>query len=187
MLGRVTSAAALGSLRTGPALAAPDLLAPPVAAFLRAWPFAAEVAVAPIDPGLADTAAFVEAYGVAPEASANCVVVAGRRDGVERIAACLVLSTTRADVNGAVRRLLDVRKASFLPMERAVEETGMEYGGITPLGLPQSWRILVDARVAAVDHVVVGSGVRHSKLVLPGAAVAALPGAEVVEALAMAG
>jgi prolyl-tRNA editing enzyme YbaK/EbsC (Cys-tRNA(Pro) deacylase) len=186
MLGGVTSAPALGSLRTGPALAASDLLAPPVAAFLQGWPHAGDVAVAPIDPELADTTAFVEAYGVPAGSSANCVVVAGRRDGAERVAACLVLSTTRADVNGAVRRLLDVRKASFLPTERAVEETGMEYGGITPLGLPQAWRVLVDARVAAVEHVVVGSGVRHSKLVLPGAVLAALPRAEVVEGLATA-
>ena len=184
MLSVVTPAPALGSLRTRPALAAPDLVAPPVAAFLRGWPQAREVAVAPIDPDLADTAAFVEAYGVPPDASANCVVVSGRRDGVERVAACLVLATTRADVNGAVRRLLDVRKASFLPMERAVEETGMEYGGITPLGLPESWRVLVDARIPAVGHVVVGSGVRRSKLVLPGPVLAQLPRAEVVEGLA---
>jgi prolyl-tRNA editing enzyme YbaK/EbsC (Cys-tRNA(Pro) deacylase) len=184
MLAGVTAAPALGNLDTGPALAAPDLLALPVAAFLRDWPHAASVAVAPIDPGLADTAAFVEAYAVPPDASANCVVVAGRRDGAERVAACVVLSTTRADVNGAVRRLLDVRKASFLPTDRAVDETGMEYGGITPLGLPPGWRILLDARVAAVENVVVGSGVRHSKLVLPGRVLAELPGAEVVEALA---
>src|SRR5919199_4317291 len=136
MLASVTSAPALGNLRTGPALAAPDLLAPPVTAFLRTWSHAGEVAVAPIDPDLADTAAFVEAYAVPANASANCVVVAGRRDGVERVGACLVLATTRADVNGTVRRLLDVRKASFLSTDRAVEETGMEYGGITPLGLP---------------------------------------------------
>jgi prolyl-tRNA editing enzyme YbaK/EbsC (Cys-tRNA(Pro) deacylase) len=184
MLARVTSAPALGNLRTEPALAAPDLLAPAVTAFLRTWSHAGEVAVAPIDPDLADTAAFVEAYDVPADASANCVVVAGRRDGVERVAACLVLATTRADVNGTVRRLLDVRKASFLSTDRAVEETGMEYGGITPLGLPSGWRVLVDARVAAVPHVVVGSGVRHSKLVLPGSVLADLPAAEIVEGLA---
>ncbi len=175
---------ALGTLRTRPALDAPELLAAPVAGFLRGWPHAGDVAAAAIDPDLADTAAFVEAYGVPPEASANCVVVAGRRDGEERVAACLVLATTRADVNGAVRRLLDVRKASFLPMERAVEQTGMEYGGITPLGLPVGWRILIDARVPAVEHVVIGSGVRHSKLLLPGRVLPALPGAEVVDGLA---
>ncbi len=184
MLGGVTPAPALGSLRTSAALAAPDLVAAPVAAFLQSWPQAGDVAVAPIDPDLADTAAFVEAYGVPSEASANCVVVAGRRDGEERIAACLVLATTRADVNGAVRRLLDVRKASFAPMAEAVQLTGMEYGGITPLGLPAGWRVLVDARVPAVEHVVIGSGVRHSKLLLPGGVLPALPGAEVVEGLA---
>ena len=184
MLALVTSAPTLGNLRTRPAPDAPELLAPPVTAFLGTWQHAAEVAAAPIDPELADTAAFVEAYGVPADASANCVVVAGRRDGVERVAACLVLATTRADVNGAVRRLLDVRKASFLPTDRAVAETGMEYGGITPLGLPPGWRVLVDARVAAVENVVVGSGVRHSKLVLPGRVLAGVPAAEVVEGLA---
>jgi prolyl-tRNA editing enzyme YbaK/EbsC (Cys-tRNA(Pro) deacylase) len=183
MLARVTSVPALGNLRTGPALSAPDLLAPPVTAFLSGWPHAAEVAVAPIDPGLADTAAFVDAYGVPSDASANCVVVAGRRDGVERIAACVVLATTRADVNGLVRRLLDVRKASFLAMDLAVEWTGMEYGGITPVGLPATWSIFVDSAVVSSPYVVIGSGVRRSKLALPGAALADLPGAQVVHGL----
>lgn len=175
--------ATLGTLSARPALEARDLLAAPVATFLRGWAPATGVAVAPIDPTLADTAAFVDAYGVAPEVSANCVVVAGRRGGDERIAACVVLATTRADVNGAVRRLLDVRKASFLSTDRAVAETGMEYGGITPLGLPAGWRVLVDAAVAALPLAVVGSGVRHSKLLVPGAALAAVPDAEVVAGL----
>ena len=93
-----------------------------------------------------------------PEMSANCVVVAGRRGGDERVAACVVLATTRADVNGLVRRLLDVRKASFLAMDLAVEWTGMEYGGITPVGLPEGWSVFVDAAVAATPYVVIGSG-----------------------------
>jgi prolyl-tRNA editing enzyme YbaK/EbsC (Cys-tRNA(Pro) deacylase) len=176
---------AVGALVTHPALDRSDLVAPPVAAALSGWPGAHAVAVAPIDPDLSDTAAFVAAYRVPPAVSANCVVIAGRRDGEERVAACVVLATTRADVNGVVRRMLDVRKASFLSMERAVEETGMEYGGITPVGLPAGWRVLVDARVAAVPVAVVGSGVRHSKLVLPGSAIAGLPHAEVVEGLAV--
>ena len=66
------------------------------------------------------------------------MVVAGRRDGEERVAACVVRADTRADVNNLVKRVLDVRKASFLSMERAVEESGMEYGGITPVGIPVS-------------------------------------------------
>ena len=77
-----------------------------------------------------------EAYDVPMAAGANCVVVVGRRGGEERVAACVVRADTRADVNNLVKRTLDVRKASFLSMDRAVEETGMEYGGITPVGLP---------------------------------------------------
>ena len=143
-----------------------------------------EYEVVPCDPALADTAAFCAAYDAPMDGSANCVVVAGRRGEVVRYAACLVLATTRADVNGLVRRRLDARKASFAPMDDAVALTGMEYGGITPLGLPDDWPLLVDAAAAAAPAVVVGSGLRGSKLALPGALVAALPGAEVVEGLA---
>ena len=150
---------------------------------LATWPAAADVEVAEIDPDLADTAAFCEAYGVTPEESANCVVVAGKREGDVRYAACMILATTRADVNGLVRRHLDVRKASFAPMAEAVELTGMEYGGITPIGLPADWPVFVDAAVARTDRVVIGSGVRRSKLTLAGATLASLPGAVVLNGL----
>jgi prolyl-tRNA editing enzyme YbaK/EbsC (Cys-tRNA(Pro) deacylase) len=133
---------------------------------------------------LADTAAFCAAYDVGLDVSANCVVVAGKRGGDVRYAACVVLATTRLDVNGTARRLLDARKASFAPMDDAVRLTGMEYGGITPIGVPSDWLLLIDSRVIAVPHVIVGSGVRHSKIVMPGAALGALPGAQVVEDLA---
>ncbi|NYD40791.1 YbaK/EbsC family protein [Nocardioides panaciterrulae] len=176
----------LGALTSLPATDHPQLLAPPVARFLGEWKHAADVAVVEIDPELADTAAMTEAYQVSLLASANCVVVAGRRGGEERTAACVVRADTRADVNNLVKRSLDVRKASFLAMERAVEESGMEYGGITPLGLPEGWRLLVDARVAAIDVAIVGSGVRRSKLLLPGRLLAEVPGAEVVDGLGLA-
>ena len=176
----------LGTLRAEPAVDRTDLLAGPVAAALKSLDpaDAARVGVAEIDPALADTAAFCDAYGSPLEASANCVVVAGRRGEVTRYAACLVLATTRADVNGLVRRRIDARKASFAPMADAVALAGMEYGGITPLGLPDEWPLLVDAAVAAAPSGVVGSGLRGAKLALPGGLVAALPGAEVVEGLA---
>lgn len=173
----------LGSLDLVPALDRPDLLAEPVLARLQQWPHAERVQVAPIDPGLADTEAFCAAYDVDLAASGNCVVVAGRRGEEVRLAACLVLATTRADVNGVVRRRLDARKASFAPLERAVEETGMEYGGITPVGLPPGWPVLVDPAVVAADRVVVGSGLRRSKLVLPGSVLPDLPGVEVLPGL----
>ncbi len=136
-----------------------------------------------IDPDLADTAALTEAYALPLAASANCVVVSGKRAGEERVAACVVRADTRADVNNLVKRTLDVRKASFLSMDRAVEETGMEYGGITPLGLPESWRLLVDRAVLDIDVAVIGSGVRRSKLLLAGAHLADLPKAEVLDDL----
>src|SRR6476660_4451940 len=175
----------IGSLESLPVLEHPDLLGAPVARALAAWEHASEVAVVEIDPDLADTAAMSEAYDVSLTASANCVVVSGRRGGEERVAACVVRADTRADVNSLVKRTLDVRKASFLATDRAVEESGMEYGGITPLGLPAHWRVLVDARVVDIEVAVVGSGVRRSKLLLPGHLIAELPGAEVVDGLGM--
>ena len=100
------------------------------------------------------------------------------------IAACVMLATTRADVNGMVRRQLDVRKASFAAIEVAVAETGMEYGGITPMGVPAQWPVFVDAAVAAGPQVMVGSGVRRSKLIVPGEVLGRLPGAVVLDGLA---
>src|SRR2546429_6755841 len=160
-------AAVMGTLRTVPALSRPDLLAEPVAAALRTWSRADEVRVAEIDPELADTVAFCAAYQVGLDVSANCVVVAGKREGQVRYAACVVLATTRADVNGVVRRRLDVRKASFAPMASAVAETGMEYGGITAIGLPARWAILVDAAVAPAGDGGIRSRLRGRKLAPP--------------------
>jgi prolyl-tRNA editing enzyme YbaK/EbsC (Cys-tRNA(Pro) deacylase) len=173
----------LGSLESLPALAHPELLAPSVHAALTGWPHAEDVAVVEIDPALADTAAMSEAYDVPMASGANCVVVMGRRDGAERVAACVVRADTRADVNNLVKRTLDVRKASFLPMERAVEESAMEYGGITPVGLPDGWRVLVDSACLEIEAAVIGSGVRRSKLVVAGRLLGELPGAEVLAGL----
>jgi prolyl-tRNA editing enzyme YbaK/EbsC (Cys-tRNA(Pro) deacylase) len=174
----------IGTLTLQPALDHPELLGAPVLAALTAWEHGHEVLVAEIDPELADTAAMTEAYEVPLDASANCVVVMGRRDGEERTAACIVRADTRADVNNVVRKTLDVRKCSFLDHDRAVEETGMEYGGITPIGLPGGWRLLVDLATTEIELAVIGSGVRGSKLFLPGLLLSALPGAEVVPDLA---
>ena len=175
---------AFGALRWVPALRRPDLLAPPVATALRSLSdaVAEQVVVAEIDPEHADTAAMTETYELPLEASANCVLVAGKRAGEERVAAAVVRATTRADVNTVVRKRLDVRKASFWPTEQAVTASGMEFGAITPIGLPQEWSVLVDERVVT-GPAIVGSGVRRSKLVLPGEVLAGLPGVEIVAGL----
>lgn len=174
----------LGTLNWTPVQQRSDLVAPSVA---EALTYSAldpdEVLVAEIDPALADTGSFCETYDVPLEASANCVVIAAKRAGTTRLAACVVLATTRADVNNLVRRHLDARKASFAPVDLAVSETGMAHGGITPIGLPEEWPLLVDGAVVGTDKVIVGSGLRRSKLLLPGSWLAELPGAEVVDRL----
>ena len=175
-----------------PALERTDLLADPVAAALRALETSSDGAhlvrqaqVVPIDPQYSDTDALNAHYALDPEATGNCVLVAGKRTGEERIAACVVRAPDFADVNHVVKKRMDVRKASFLPVERAVEMSGMEYGGITPVGLPEDWRLFIDGAVADRATVLIGSGVRHSKILVPGALLVALPGAERVENLGM--
>jgi prolyl-tRNA editing enzyme YbaK/EbsC (Cys-tRNA(Pro) deacylase) len=179
----------LGDLVWAPALEHPELLAEPVRAALTAWAdadprVASLVAVTEIDPEHAETATLNELHDLPPEASANCVLVAGKRGEDERVAACVVPASTFADVNKRVRKLLDVRKASFLPMDRAVADSGMEYGGITPVGLPAGYRVLVDSRFAEEGTMaLMGSGVRRSKLLMPGPLLCAMPGVEVIEDL----
>ncbi|MBT1093648.1 YbaK/EbsC family protein [Streptomyces sp. Tu102] len=167
-----------------------DELIGPVADAVRDWPGsvpADQIVYVETDPQWADTAVFVEHYGrELLEQSANCVVVAGKRGGETTLAACVVLSTTRVDVNGVVRRQLGARKASFAAMDTATGETGMEYGGITPLGLPGDWPVLVDSAVVDLPYVLVGSGRRRGKLLVPGKAFAEIPGAVVLEGLGVA-
>jgi prolyl-tRNA editing enzyme YbaK/EbsC (Cys-tRNA(Pro) deacylase) len=139
--------------------------------------------VVTIDPALADTAAFCAAYGYAPEESANCILVASR-DVEPQVAACLVLATTRLDVNRRVRQLMGARKVSFAPAELTVARTGMQIGGVTPFGLDPSIPLYVDARIAAIERIIVGGGSRSVKLLVPPAALVAI-GGELIEDLAV--
>jgi prolyl-tRNA editing enzyme YbaK/EbsC (Cys-tRNA(Pro) deacylase) len=140
--------------------------------------------VMPCDPELADTAAFVEAYGVPLDRSANTIVVASK--GAEpTYAACVLLATTSLDVNVVVRREMGVRKASFARAEPTRELTAMEMGGVTPFGLPDDLPVLVDARVMEPDWIILGGGNRSSKLQLSPDTLRALPALRVVEGLAI--
>jgi prolyl-tRNA editing enzyme YbaK/EbsC (Cys-tRNA(Pro) deacylase) len=138
-----------------------------------------------IDPALADTAAFCARYGYPLDKSANTIVVASRREPFVYVA-CVVLATTRLDVNGTVRRLMGVNKASFATAEQMVAVTGMEPGGVTPFALPAGLPLLIDASVMACDWVIVGAGGRAAKVRVAPAILAGLPGAGVVEGLALA-
>ena len=171
-----------GSLELLPATEHSGLVAPPVAAALATLPAAGEVGVAQIDPTLSDTASFCEHYGIKMSQAANCIILKPK-GGEYPYVAMMVLGSTRADVNGVARREVGA-KISFAPMDEAVAETGMEYGAITPIGLPAAWPILIDKAVADSPRVVIGSGLRSSKLIIPGALLASLPTAHVVDGLA---
>ncbi|MFN0027697.1 MAG: YbaK/EbsC family protein [Acidimicrobiales bacterium] len=136
------------------------------------------------DPDLADTAAFCEAYGYAPEDSANTIVVAAKEDP-PRYVACVVLANTRLDVNRAVRKRLGTRKASFATAEETRALTGMAIGGVTAVGLPAGLPIWVDAAVMARPQVVLGGGSRRRKLVSAPDLLRSVPGVEIVEGLAL--
>lgn len=173
----------LGTLESQKAALRPDLLAPVVLAALDRHGLLEVAEVAAIDPSDADTAVFCARYGVAESASANCVIVQGRRGEESSLCACVVLATTRIDVNGVVRRRLGAKKASFARMELAVTSSAMAYGGITPIGLPAEWPVLVDLAVLGAGPVVLGSGTRDAKLLLEGSVLGGLPGVEVIEGL----
>lgn len=137
----------------------------------------------PCDPELADTRAFCERYGVSPEESANAILVASKKEP-RRYAACLVLATTRLDVNHAVRRLMGVKKLSFASPEQTVAVTGMMVGGVTAFGLPADLPLYIDSRVMDLDSVVIGGGSRSCKLRLSPELFRKLPQARIVDGLA---
>jgi prolyl-tRNA editing enzyme YbaK/EbsC (Cys-tRNA(Pro) deacylase) len=156
-----------------------ELTAAVTAEFMQAHKL--DALVAEIDESLSDTEAFCENYGIGLEVSANCVIVEAKR--AERIwyAACMVAAADRADINGTIRKYLEARKVSFAPTAKAVELTGMEYGGITPIGLPAGWPILIDTKIAANDKNIIGSGIRKSKLLVSGKLLSELPNAVVID------
>ncbi len=114
------------------------------------------------------------------------MVLEAKRGDKKWFAACVILASTRIDVNGVARRTLDAKKVSFAPMEEAVSQSAMEYGAITSVGLPDNWSILVDQAVADSEYVIIGSGVRGSKLAVPGSFFKTLPNVQVIEGLAQA-
>jgi prolyl-tRNA editing enzyme YbaK/EbsC (Cys-tRNA(Pro) deacylase) len=136
------------------------------------------------DPALADTAAFCETYGYAPEDAANAIVVVGKSDPPTHVM-CLVLATTRLDVNRAVRKRLGVRKCSFAGAEETIALTGMQIGGVTPFGSTSELPVWIDARVMLRHRLIIGGGTRDRKLLVPPATLAAHPSAVVIDELAI--
>ena len=139
--------------------------------------------VVPCDPALADTVAFCEHYGYAPQDSANTIVVASKREP-KRYVACVVLATTRLDVNGTVKRRLDAGKVSFASADETAELTGMQLGGVTALALPAELPLWVDAAVMGRERIILGGGSRSMKIHVAPEVFSKLPSVEVVDGLA---
>lgn len=169
-----------GKLTFQPADQAKSLLGTTVNTYLQEHGYES-VWVSEIDPNLADTAAFCEQYEIGLDVSANCVIVEAKRGDKTWYAACAVLATSKADVNGIIRKTLDARKVSFAPMDTATSLTHMEYGGITPIGLPSDWPILIDSQVMRHEKVILGSGIRGSKLLIESERLQGLSNAKVLD------
>ena len=166
----------LGASKTG-AVSSPDL----VVELLERIGLPYEIIAC--DPALADTAAFCDAYGYSPDESANAILVVGKSTPTV-YALCVVLASTRLDVNGVVRRRLGTKKASFANADQTIAMTGMAIGGVTPFGLPRDLSIWVDRRVAECQRIIVGGGSRDRKVLCPPSTLLALVTAEIVDDLA---
>ena len=159
-----------------------DIVPPSVVEILRASGL--DYDVIPCDPDLADTAVFCEHYGFPPEDSVNTILVKAKTGG-ERFAACALLAHTRLDVNRCVRKRLASRRVSFASAEETEQVTGMTIGGVTPLGLPPDLPLWVDARIMERREIILGGGTRRSKIRIPPAIFERIPGADIVEGLAL--
>jgi prolyl-tRNA editing enzyme YbaK/EbsC (Cys-tRNA(Pro) deacylase) len=152
-----------------------DLVAHTIKESVQGTTLAASIYVAKINPDLADTALFCKAHDVDLAISTNCLIIEATRADRTWYAACLILATDMADINGVIRKHLNARKTSFAPIDIALKFTHMEYGGITPLGLPKEWPILIDGAVMKHDVVVIGGGIRGSKIAIKTTAFSLLP------------
>jgi prolyl-tRNA editing enzyme YbaK/EbsC (Cys-tRNA(Pro) deacylase) len=142
-----------------------------------------EILCAEIDPEFAGSKEFCEQYNVEPNDGANCIIVEVVKGDNRSFACCLVPVGERADLNKVVRKHFDARRISFAPLEQVVQETGMEYGSITPFGLPKSWPILIDSKIMLKDKIIIGGGKKISKLMIPTAIFRELPNVEIIEDL----
>ncbi|HJP08509.1 MAG TPA: YbaK/EbsC family protein [Arenicellales bacterium] len=146
--------------------------------------FGIEHEVLDCDPELADTAVFCEHYGIPLSISANVIVAAGKSNP-RQYAACVLLASTRLDVNKSVRKRMGVKKCSFASAEETRALTGMEIGGVTALGLPASLPLWVDSRVMQPDYVILGGGSRSIKIKVSPAVFNLTPNTTIIEGLAV--
>lgn len=171
----------IGKLTFSPITEVLNLVAKPIQQKVSEGEIGNGIYASTIDPEYSDTASFCEAYDVSRSIATNCIIVEAKRADRTWFAACLILADDMIDVNGKVRRSLDARKISFAPKDTALALTQMEYGGITPLGLPKEWPILIDEKVLLNEFVVIGGGVRGSKILVSKENLSTLDNSEILD------
>ena len=161
-----------------------DLLPIQVYEIIRDFDREGLVKAAKIDPAFADGESLSREYEVPYEMELNCLIVEGQRGDTVKYAALVVPYGKRANMNAKVRTPLDVKKVSFADLNYVCEVTGMEYGSITPVGLPEGFMILIDESIFLQKEVIVGSGKANGKLLLPSDLFKKMDNCIVVEGLA---
>lgn len=140
--------------------------------------------VAEIDPQYAGGKELCDKYQIDITKGANCLIVNGIRGKNKTYAACLVPVGYRYDMSGVVRKAINARQVSVAPLDFVLSKTQMEYGSITPIGLPNDWLLFIDPAVLKHDHIIVGGGLVKSKLCIPSSALLNIPNATVLDGLA---
>ncbi|RSX53169.1 YbaK/prolyl-tRNA synthetase associated region [Bifidobacterium goeldii] len=132
-----------------------------------------------------DTDLWCPRYGIPFENTGNVVITHTHktRKAPPQFAAALVTGDTHADLNGVVKHTLEVSKVSFAPIDAAVAATGMESDGMSPIGLPADWPLLIDQHILSIPRLYLGSGIRQSKLVIDGALFDRIPNVQFVSGL----
>jgi prolyl-tRNA editing enzyme YbaK/EbsC (Cys-tRNA(Pro) deacylase) len=171
------------SLEFKPVIDNPELVARAVFELAKSREDGKDILTAEIDPRFMGGVELCEHYGIDPNEGANCVVIEATKGGVSDFVAVIVPVGYRADLNGFVKKHLNARRVSLAPLDKVLELTGMEYGSITPFGLPQQWKILIDALLMSKEKIVVGGGKQISKLLVPTSILKKLPGVEIIEGL----
>lgn len=165
---------------------AADLVPPAVFNTVRDYLTSRDIFVVKINPEFAGADDFCSNYGISKEHGANCVILRGERGSDYKMAACLSLVGRKLNINQVVRRFLGARRVTLAPLDDVLEQTNMEYGSITVVGLPNSWPILIEPDVIEVEKLFIGGGYRQSKLCLPGKSLLELPNVAVVPDLTIA-
>ena len=130
------------------------------------------------DPALADTEQFCANYNIPPDHAANTILVAIKTEPRQYVA-CLVLATTRLDVNHKLAKIAGTKRLSFASADETKSVTGQLIGGVTVFGLPEAIPLYVDALVMERQWIIVGGGNRSTKVRLAPAELRKLPNARV--------